>query len=116
MFRVKAIPKIGLVLAGSMDCLTTIIGIIYFGAVESNPLIANITNTNLSAYITIKFITVMFAALMFHLADKSLIKIRNKYSKSFALSRYIAKGAYIASTTFLLICVVNNIITVASIN
>ena len=114
MFRVTGIPKIGLVLAGSMDCLTTIIGIAYFGAVESNPLISDITNTNLIAYVAVKFTTILFAALMFHFADKSLLKIQDKKSKSFKLIRYTVKGAYVATMAFLLVCVVNNLIIVAS--
>ena len=113
MFRIRAFPKPALVFAGSMDCFTTIIGILYFRAVESNPLLAIINSTNLPVYTAIKLSTVLFAALMFHQADKTLKKIQGGNSKSFTNMRYIARGAYMATTAFLLICAINNIITVA---
>jgi hypothetical protein len=42
----KSYPTMLLALMGSMDCFTTVIGILYFGAVELNPFIAGVISTN----------------------------------------------------------------------
>jgi hypothetical protein len=98
---------------GSMDCLTTIIGILYFGAVEGNPFIADIARTSLPAFTAIKLSTTMFAGLLFCIAEKILLRTQDKNSRSFRCARIILGGAYIAATVFLLIAVLNNLIVFA---
>ncbi len=115
MFRVRAVPSLAIVLAGSMDCLTTIVGILFFGAVEYNPLLANITNTSLPAFVAIKLTSTILVALIFQQAEKILMKTHDKNSKSFTRMRYMLRGAYIGATAFLLIAVANNIIAVARV-
>lgn len=115
MFRVRTVPSLAIVLAGSMDCLTTIVGILFFGAVEYNPFLANITNTNLPAFVAIKLTSTILVALIFQQAEKILMKTHDKNSKSFTRMRYTLRGAYIGATAFLLIAVANNIIAVARV-
>jgi len=98
---------------GSMDCLTTLIGILYFGAVECNPLLAGITRTSLPAFTAIKLTTTILVGFLFHQAGKSLMKTQDKNSKSFVRTSYLLKGAYLVTIIFLLIVVLNNIILVA---
>jgi hypothetical protein len=97
---------------GSMDWLTTIIGIAYFGAVEGNPFLADITRTNLLAFTAIKLSTTVIIGLLFYKAEKALMKTPDKSTRSFRVSRLILRGAYIAATAFLLIAVVNNLTVV----
>jgi len=112
ILRIKAVPSLAIVLMGSIDCLTTTIGILYFGAVESNPFLAGITMTNLPAFAVIKLAATIFAVLLFSLAEKILMKAQDKNSKAFVRTRYLLRGAYMAVVVFLLIIVLNNIIVI----
>jgi hypothetical protein len=44
--KIQIFPSLLLILLGSMDCLTTVIGTRFFGAVELNPLIADLVGSN----------------------------------------------------------------------
>ena len=100
---------------GSLDWVTTMIGILYFGAVEGNPFLAGLASTNLPAFTAIKLGTAVFVGFLFYQADKTLNRTENKSSKNFMLTRYLLKGAYLASAVFLLFAVLNNILTVANV-
>jgi hypothetical protein len=113
MLRAKAVPSLAFVFMGSMDWLTTTIGILYFGAVEANPFLANLTRTSLPAFTVIKLATTIFVGLLFHQTEKSLMKTRDENSKVLVRMRYLLRCAYMAATVFLLIAVLNNIVTVA---
>ena len=99
---------------GSLDWVTTMIGILYFGAVEGNPFLAGLASTNLPAFTAIKLGTAVFVGFLFYQADKTLNRTENKSSKNFMLTRYLLKGAYLASAIFLLFAVLNNVLTVAN--
>jgi hypothetical protein len=103
-----------LVLMGSLDWLTTIVGIICFGAVEGNPFLAGLANTNLPAFTAIKLGTAFFVGFLFYQADKTLNQTENKSSKGFVLTRHVLKGAYLASVIFLLFAVLNNVLSVVN--
>ena len=115
LFRPRTAPSL-LVLMGSMDWLTTIVGIAYFGAVEGNPFLAEVARTNLLAFTAIKLGTAFFAAFLFYQAEKTLNKAQDHESKNFTRVRYLLKGAYVASLIFLLVAVLNNILAVISIS
>jgi hypothetical protein len=107
------VPSIALILVGSMDWLTTTIGILYFGAVERNPFLASITMTNLPAFAAVKLAATFSVVLLFGLAEKILMKARDKNSKGFVCTRFLLKGAYITAIVFLLMAVLNNITVIA---
>jgi hypothetical protein len=113
ILRIRTVPCLSFILMGSMDWLTTIIGIFYFGAVEGNPFLAEIARTSLPAFTAIKLSTTIVAGLLFYKAEKTLLKTQDKNSSSFRCTRIILRGAYIAATSFLLIAVLNNLIVVA---
>jgi hypothetical protein len=113
ILKIRAVPSLALVLIGSMDWLTTIIGILYFGAFEGNPFIADIARTSLPAFTAIKLSIIMFAGLLFCMAERILLRTQDKNSRSFRYTRFILRGAYIAATVFLLIAVLNNLIVFA---
>jgi hypothetical protein len=112
MLRIRAVPSLSLILMGSMDWLTTIIGITYFGAVEGNPFLADITRTNLLVFTAIKLTTTVMIGLLFYKAEKALMRTQDKSTRLFRYARLILRGAYIAATAFLLIAVVNNLTVV----
>jgi hypothetical protein len=101
-----------LVLMGYMDWLTTIIGIAYFGAVEVNPLFADITRTNLVAFTAIKLMTTLFVGLFYYLGERMLLRLKDTKSKSFLCARIILRGGYVVITVILLSAVLNNIIVI----
>jgi hypothetical protein len=113
ILRIRTVPCLSFVLMGSMDWLTTIIGIVYFGAVEGNPFLAEITRTSLPAFTAIKLSTTIIVGLLFYKAEKTLLRTQDKNSRSFRCTRIILRGTYIAATVFLLIAVLNNLIVVA---
>jgi len=114
ILRIKTVPCLSFVLMGSMDWLTTIIGIVYFGAVEGNPFLAEITRTSLPAFTAIKLSTTIIVALLFYKAEKTLLTTQDKNSSSFQWARITLRGVYIVATVFLLIAVLNNLIVVVS--
>lgn len=109
ILRIRAVPSLALVLIGSMDWLTTIIGILYFGAIEGNPFIADIARTSLPAFTAIKLSTTMLVGILFYKAERILLRTQDKNSRSFQCTRIILRGAYVAATVFLLIAVLNNL-------
>ena len=109
----RAVPSLALVLIGSMDWLTTMVGILYFGAVESNPFLADLTGTNLVAFTAIKLATTVFVGLLFYQAEKTLLRTQDKNSRSFLCARVTLRSAYIVTTVLLLFAVLNNLIVVA---
>ena len=112
MLRIRAVPSLSFVLMGSMDWLTTIIGIAYFGAVEGNPFLADITSTSLLAFTAIKLSTTIIVGLLFYKAEKTLLRTSDKSTWSFKCARVILRSAYIIATALLLIAVLNNLIVV----
>ncbi len=98
---------------GSMDWLTTIIGIVYFGAVESNPFMAGLTSTSLVTFTAVKLATTAFVALLFYKAEKTLLLVPDKTSRSFRLTHIVLRASYIIATTLLLAAIVNNLFVVA---
>ena len=81
MMKIRTYPTLLLALMGSMDCFTTVIGIIYFGAVELNPFIAGVVSTNIAAFVVLKLTTTVFVCLIFVQAEKSLMKTQNITAK-----------------------------------
>jgi hypothetical protein len=104
---------LALVFMGSIDWLTTIIGIVYFGAVEVNPFFADITRTNLVAFTAIKLTTTIFVGLLYYLGERMLQRLKDKNSKSFLCARITLRGGYVITTAVLLITILNNLIVVA---
>ncbi len=114
MLRFRAVPSLSLILMGSMDWLTTIVGIVYFGAVEGNPFLANITQTSLLMFTVIKLSTTVMVGLLFYKAEKALLGTPDKSTRSFKCARIVLRAAYVVATVVLLFAVLNNLIVVAS--
>ncbi|MCW3984456.1 MAG: DUF5658 family protein [Candidatus Bathyarchaeota archaeon] len=93
-----------------MDCLTTVVGTLYFGTVELNPLISELVNTNLSAFAALKLTVTVMVGVIFVLAEKTLQRSRNVNDKSFRTAYKILRFSYIGIVLFLLVVVLNNLI------
>jgi hypothetical protein len=114
MLRIRAVPSLSLILMGSMDWLTTVVGIVFFGAVEGNPFLADITQTSLLMFTVIKLSTTVMVGLLFYKAEKTLLGTSDKTTRSFKCARIILRIAYIAATGLLLSAVLNNLIVVVN--
>jgi hypothetical protein len=98
---------------GSLDWLTTIIGIFYVGAAEANPFLMEIAGTNLLTFTVIKLFTTVLVGFLFYKAEKNLMHAQNRTTKTFRYMQLLIRGAYIAATTFLLVAVLNNLFVLA---
>ena len=110
MSKAQLIPSLLLIIMGSIDCITTIIGISYQGASELNPLMAGIVSTNIGAFLVVKLAATMIAATSFVIANKTLMKTQNKQTRTFAYSSKIVKLASAGLLVFLAIVVANNLL------
>ena len=114
MMKVRAFPTLMLALMGSMDCLTTVLGILYFGAIECNPLIAGLVSTNIGAFIILKLTSTVLVCIIFVQAEKILMKTQNKESKAFSRTRRLLKISHVGVTVFLVVVVINNLIVLTN--
>ncbi len=99
-----------LVLMGTLDWLTTILGVAVFGATEVNPLLTGLTTTNLVLFTTLKLGIVAVIGLLFYKAGNAEFT-KNK----FQVVGHFPEFAYSFSLVFLTFVVVNNTITVAQL-
>jgi hypothetical protein len=109
MLKTQAFPSFLLIVMGSIDCLTTVIGVLYFGAAELNPFLAGIVSTNIQAFIAIKVAATIFTSLTYIQANKTL-KTMNRNSKTFLYSHKLVKIAYAGMILFLITVVTNNLL------
>lgn len=114
MLRTNGFPGLMLMLMGSIDCLTTVIGIVYFGAIECNPLMSSIISTNLPAFVALKLVTTAVVCLIFIQAEKILMKTQDKNTKAFVAAKKILQTAFVGTIAFLAIVVANNLIVLAT--
>ena len=96
---------------GFLDWLTTIVGVLYFGAVEINPLFSGLTKTNLLAFSSIKLSVTVLVGFLFYRGCKFEQASR---AGSRLERRFLASG-YFASLMTLTFVVTNNILAVARI-
>ncbi len=64
-----------IILIGSLDWLTTIVGVVFFGATETNPLLSNFTQTNLLFFSAIKLTAITITGLLFYKAETTKLGI-----------------------------------------
>ncbi len=110
----SVLPSFLLVIMGSIDCLTTVIGVMYFGAAELNPFLAGIVSTNIQAFFVIKMAATLFIGLAYSQAKKALMSAGNQNSKSVRYTSTLLKVAYAGIVIFLIVVVANNFVVLAT--
>ena len=98
-----------IILLGSIDCVTTVIGVSYFGAAELNPLMTGIVSSNILAFLALKISATFLIGFTYILAKRTLNKTMDKSTKGYKYSNWLMKGAYTGLTVFLIITVINNL-------
>jgi hypothetical protein len=111
MFRKGLFFCFVLILMGSMDWLTTVVGIVCFGAVEVNPLFASLTQMNIFAFSVVKLLTVVLIGSLFYKAGS--FKGVSVGCSSF--SGRVLDSGYFASLVLLSFVVTNNAIAIARV-
>jgi len=107
---IQTLPSLFLIFMGSMDCLTTVIGTIYYGTRELNPVIAGLVNSNLPAFVILKLTVTVSVGLIFILAQKTIMKSPDKNSASFKIALQILRITYFSIILFLAVAVTNNLL------
>jgi hypothetical protein len=72
LYVIKSVSVVLLILMGILDCLTTVVGTMYFGAQKLNPFIAILSNFNLAFFVAIKLVVTVCVGLVFVLPEKTL--------------------------------------------
>jgi hypothetical protein len=107
--KTEVFPSFLIILLGSIDCITTMIGVLYFGASELNPFMIGIINSNIFVFLVLKISATFFIGFTYLLAKKTLNESMDKNTKTFKYSSKLMKGAYAGLMIFLIITVINNI-------
>ena len=112
MYTLKSelFPSLFLILLGSIDAITTTLGVMYFGATELNPLMTGIVNTNITAFLVLKVSATFLIGFTYILAKRTLNKNLNKETSAFKYSNLLIRIAYAGLTAFLLATVLNNLL------
>jgi hypothetical protein len=96
---------------GVLDWLTTVLGVLYFGAVEINPLFAGIIDSNILVYSGIKLSTAILIGFLFYKG----YAIEKTPGINAHLGKLFIESGYFVSLMALTVVVANNIIAVARV-
>ena len=100
-----------IILVGAIDWITTTIGIVFFGATETNPLFTNLTQSNMLIFSIVKLSAVTLAGFAFYLAE-TRPKISNQFSP---FAKKLLNSGYAISIFTLTAVVANNINAIVKI-
>ena len=108
IIKSEVFPTAFLILLGTIDCVTTIIGVLYRGAVELNPFMTGIVSTNIAAFMVVKLFATFLIGFTYMIAKIVLNKTQDKETRTFRYSRNFMKMAYAGLIVFFITIVVNN--------
>ncbi len=95
---------------GTLDCLTTVVGTVYFGTQELNPLISSLVVNNLPFFVVIKLGVTFAVGVTFVVVERVLLKNADTTDSSFRFAHNTLRAAYLCVTVFLVVVVVNNVL------
>src|SRR5271169_4772797 len=112
MYTLKAevFPSFLIILLGSIDCITTVVGVMYFGASELNPFMTGSVNSSVIGFLILKISATLLIGFTYIYAKRTLNKEMDKNTKAFKVSCKVMKGAYAGIMIFLIFTVINNLI------
>lgn len=94
---------------GSIDCVTTVVGTVYFGASEMNPILAGVVS-NVPLFMVLKLSATFCIAGTYSLSAKILNSAQDKTTKGFRVGSAAVRVIYMGLVAFLVLVVVNNFI------
>jgi|AGTN01.2.fsa_nt_gi hypothetical protein len=107
--KTAMLPSLLLVLMGSIDCVTTVIGTLYYGASEMNPVLSGVVS-NVPLFMALKLSATLCIAGTYVLSTKILNSTKDKSTRSFRVGSAAIKVIYLGLVAFLVVVVVNNFI------
>jgi len=110
MLRKEVIPSLLIILMGSIDCVTTVIGVFYSGDRELNPLMASIVSTGMGTFLVVKIGATIFIALTYIFARQVLMRMPDKDGRAFRYSFKFLTFAYAGLLCYLFLAVANNLL------
>lgn len=109
-FKAAMLPSVMLIVMGSIDALTTVVGVLYFGASELNPFLTGIVNTNILAFLGVKLAATFFIGFTYIIVKRTLSSASDKTSKSYHVSNWFMKVGYAGMILFLAVVIANNLL------
>lgn len=91
-----------------MDCITTAIGVLYYGAVEVNPVMASVVN-NVPVFMVVKLAATFCIGGTCIFANKILNSTSDKTTKAFRYGSIGMKITYMGLIAFMIVVVCNNL-------
>ena len=111
MVKREVLFCVTLVLIGTVDWLTTMVGVVFFGSTETNPLLVGLTQSNMFIFSTVKLLAVALAGLVFYKAETKT-KISNQVSP---FAKKLLNSGYVISLFTLAAVVTNNITAIVKV-
>jgi hypothetical protein len=100
-----------LILIGALDWLTTLVGVVFFGATETNFLLAGLTRSNMLLFSTVKLSAIMLTGLVFYKAETKA-KLASQISP--LTKKFLTSGYAICLLTLSLV-VINNFSAIVNV-
>lgn len=100
-----------IILIGTLDWLTTIMGIMFFGATETNFLLAGLTRSNMLLFSAVKLSAITLTGLVFYKAETKA-KLASQISP--LAKKFLTSGYAICLLTLSLV-VANNFSAIANV-
>jgi hypothetical protein len=97
-----------IILIGFLDWLTTVIGVLFFGATEINPMFVELTKSSMVLFSAVKLSAVFFAGFTLYKAGAICRPIANDWHFT---GRFL-DGGYLLTLLALTAVVTNNIIAI----
>lgn len=114
MFVIKYVSGLLLIMMGSLDCLTTVVGSLFFGTSELNPVIVGLVSSNLPAFVAIKLAVTVCVGAIFVFAERKLLANADKNILAFKIAHNTLRASYVGIVLFLAFVVANNIVVIAN--
>jgi hypothetical protein len=104
----KVLVCFPLIVIGLLDLITTLLGVLFFGAVEINPLFSALVQTNILVFVGVKSSVVFVTGFLFY-KGASIVEVSIGERK---LETRLFEIGYLASMTLLVLIVTNNVLTI----
>jgi hypothetical protein len=107
MVKKEFIFLCAIVLVGFIDWLTTVTGVLFFGATEVNPVLSGLTKSSMILFSAVKLSAVIFVGLAFYIATA----ISKPQTNGWHLTKRFIYGGYSLTLLMLTVVVSSNMIT-----
>jgi hypothetical protein len=111
MVKKEVFLCVTIILIGTLDWLTTVVGAVFFGATETNPLLASLTQSNMLLFSAVKLSAITLTGLLFYKAETKT-KRTNQFSP---FAKKFLNSGYIISLFTLMAVVLNNFAAIVKV-